>query len=157
MWLDAIGIHELLDDGIGEQFGDGRFALSRDVTFRVRWRGSLWIKDPAGGDDGGIGAECRVRFAGMRLGEPLLAGLSRLAMRAAMQRTEDHVVECAPRMLGQIDILPAEQAAKRLMPQDPAHRPDLDVMSACLLHARHEAPPYNSLFGKPRRRRVSRS
>jgi hypothetical protein len=60
-------------------------------------------------------------------------------MGAALQRAEDHFIECAPRSLGQIDVLPTEQLAKRSMQHDPADGPDLNFVSACLSHRRHGA------------------
>src|SRR5690242_17480945 len=122
MWLEAIGPHQLGDDGIGEHFTHRRFALARRVAaFRYRHR-ALRVEDAAGFDDAGIGTERRLRFAGVRLVQPLAAGLPRAAMRAAMQRTEDHVIKGAPRSLREIDVLPTQQAAKRPMQHDPANR-----------------------------------
>src|SRR5690242_7625502 len=50
MRLDAIGPHELGDDGIGEQFADRRFALPGRVVPVACRRYGMGVEDPAGFD-----------------------------------------------------------------------------------------------------------
>jgi hypothetical protein len=71
------------------------------------------------------------------LRQPLPTSVSRGATGAAAQRTEDHLVEWAPRFLSQIYAVAVEQSPEVSMHQYATHCPDFGLLSGRLARAQH--------------------